>query len=130
MEAEIERIGSLSLPHLAAEVMVKGFGPDGPGGWGKPGSPASPTTQDAARPTAATIARVFAPAHQAKDVSSEQRLRLEMVIAEGLQILEHACLVRLETHADTSALCYSATRLGRAAVERGEVDHILSDGSH
>lgn len=38
MEADLQRLGSLSLPQLAAAVMVAGFGPDGPGGPGKPGT--------------------------------------------------------------------------------------------
>ncbi len=127
MEAEIERVSSLSLPHLASEVMIRGFGPGGPG---QPGTPEAPTIQGVPRTSAFTIARAFTPAHQAKGVASGQRLRLEMMIAEGLQILEHACLIRPETHANSSTLSYVATRLGRAAVERGEVDHLLSDGNH
>ena len=31
LQAEFDRLGSLPLPELAAEVMTKGFGPDGPG---------------------------------------------------------------------------------------------------
>ncbi len=38
MKAGIERVSSLPLPRLAADVMIKEFGPDGPGAPGKPGT--------------------------------------------------------------------------------------------
>lgn len=35
MTAEIERVSSLPLPQLAAEMMARGLGPGAPGGPGK-----------------------------------------------------------------------------------------------
>jgi hypothetical protein len=35
LQAEVARLSTLPLPGLAAEVMAKGFGPDGPAGDGR-----------------------------------------------------------------------------------------------
>ena len=48
---------------------------------------------------------------------------LEQLIAEGLQVLEHASLVRVSWRGGMDD--YTATRRGRAAVAQDEVERIL-----
>jgi hypothetical protein len=130
MNAEIERVSSLPLQRLAAEVMIKGFGPDGPGGPGKPGTLEGPMAQSTSdRTSILEIATAFTPAYRARAVGPELQLRLGNVIGEGLQVLEHSSLVRVQWHSNVGGLDYIATRLGRAAVERDAVDRILDGGS-
>jgi hypothetical protein len=81
------------------------------------------------RTTTAAIAVKFIPAHRPRSIGMELQVRLDQLLAEGLQILEHACLVRAEWHANSGSLCYVATRLGRAALERDAIDRILGGGS-
>jgi hypothetical protein len=131
--AEIQRVSALPLPQLAAEVMMKGFGPGGPGGPGTPGSLDAPHMVTYREPaaTAHTIAAEFTPALLAQAVMNrnELRTRLTAIIAEGLQLLEHACLIRAESYGSTSSLCYLATRRGRAALERGDIARVLAGDS-
>ena len=124
MNAEIARVSSLPLAELAAEVMAKGFGLDAPGGPGKPGTIESPSL-DADRVTVGTIAGVFTPAYRGRAVGPELELRLTQVLAEGVQALEHASLIRAQWHSNDGAMDYVATRRGREAVERGQVASIL-----
>jgi hypothetical protein len=51
------------------------------------------------------------------------------IIAEGLQELEHASLVRAQMHTSQNSLDFTTTRLGRAALEQGAVEGILGGGS-
>ena len=120
-EAEIERVGGLPLAEVAAEVMAKGFGPDGPGGPGKPGTLESPG--DAQRVGLAELVRAVSPASAGRSVSATQTLRFGFLIAEGLQALEHASLIRVSWRGGFED--YHATRLGRAAVEQNAVGRVL-----
>jgi len=86
MDWELERLGALALPQLAAEVMIKGFGPHGPGGPGKPGTLEAPTPS-AERVSLNAIARAVTPAFVGRGVGPEQQLRLGALLAEGLQVL-------------------------------------------
>jgi hypothetical protein len=56
------------------------------------------------------------------------RARATRLIAESLQQLEHASLIRAQLHTSMGELDWAATRRGRAALERDEVKSIL-DGS-
>ncbi|HWG25540.1 hypothetical protein [Actinospica sp.] len=115
LEAEADRAGSLSLPQLGAEVMTKAFtevAPVAAGelnylGFGK------------------IVAR-FAPGVSRTDAKLYERF--SELVGEGLQVLEHASLVRFPAES-MGADCYTATRLGRAALERGVVEHIIVGGS-
>jgi hypothetical protein len=94
LQAELDRLGSLSIEDLAAEVMVKGFGPGGPG-------------QDddhvtVGRQNANSGPDVYDIAHGFVDYGGTYLygtpLPLEILwrgilklVAEGLQELEHAC---------------------------------------
>jgi hypothetical protein len=127
LQTEVARLESLSLPQLAAQVMTKGFGPGGPG--------ADPQNQIStgganinAGPEVSDIALAFAPGGNTRAADDQLRLRLYKVVAEGLQVLEHACLIRAQMHTSMNGLDYAITRLGRSALERGEVDRVLGAG--
>ena len=125
MADEIERVGSLAPPSLAVEVMIKGFGPEGPGAPGRPGTIEEPL--GAFRVGLEDIARQFAPTFGGRAVGPEQKKRLMNLIAEGLQILENAALVRVSNRGGYEH--YLATRRGRAAVEQHEIERIIEDGT-
>ena len=121
LNAEVERLGSLTLQQLAAEVMVKGLA----------------RTDRVLRPTPTWRSSVahFTQPYQGRDYDQEADARLMEMVAEGVQVLEHACLVRPGFHGqggDHSVyynLGWGATRLGRAAVDQHAVERILSGGS-
>ncbi len=124
LEPEVERLESLPLARLASEVMAKGFGPGGPGA--DENNEVTPGGANiSAGPEVAEIALAFAPGGTTRGADDQLRLRLYKVIAEGLQILEHACLIRAQMHTAMNGFDYAITRLGRAALERGEVDRVL-----
>lgn len=125
MAAEIERVSALPLPQLAEEVMRQGFGPDGPGAPGRPGTLEAPG-QLAERVSATEIARRFTPAFSGQGVGSELQSQLVNLVAEGLQILQNAALVRVSWRGGADH--YLATRLGRLAAERGAVARVVSGG--
>ena len=124
MSAEIARLEGLTLSQLAAEVMTKGFGPDGPGGPGRPGTIEDLETNTYARVGATEIARLMTPAFGARAVGGDLIRRLTNVVAEGLQVLENAALVRASWNGGQPH--YMATRLGRAVVSEGRVEQALS----
>jgi hypothetical protein len=124
--AEAGRLSSLPLTELAAEVMIRGFGPGAPGARDAVGAgQASPR----AGPTATAISFEFVhdrgfsfPIPGPEDIALREQVA--MLVAEGLQQLEHASLVRCQrTHVED--LHWTATRMGRAALDRGEVPQIL-----
>lgn len=124
INAETERVAALSLPQLGAEVMARGFAADGPGGPGKPGSLETPGDL---RVGLSDIAREFTPAYTGRGVGREQMVRFDQLVAEGLQVLENAALVRVTWPGGMAH--YVATRLGRATQQRGNVQRILEGGS-
>lgn len=128
VEREIERVGALPLPELAAEAMAKGFGADAPGGPGRPGTIENPqVSSNVDRVTVGDVAREFAPALRGRNVTPEQALRCNQLIAEGVQLLEHAGLLRAEfASSGVGALSYVATRRGRAAVQQGTVSELAA----
>ena len=123
---EFERLNSLPLIELAAEVMIKGFGP------GAPGADDDAITSGQANinagPTAMDIASEFAPYTGYAFLTPEDKALREQfakLVAEGLQQLEHASLVRCQLHTSMGYLDWTATRIGRAALDKGEVPQIL-----
>src|SRR5215831_18027760 len=80
LHAELERISALGLQQLAVEVMTKGFGPGGPAEQG----PAA----------LSTIAGAFNPAEGFFGIDDDALVMMAVVVAESLQVLEHACLAR------------------------------------
>jgi hypothetical protein len=126
VNAEIDRLSVLRLTDLAAEVMVRGFGPGGPGGPGRPGTLEAPTLTPE-RVSLNDVARALTPAFTARAAGPEQQVRLSHLVAEALQALEHAMLVRVSWRGGMEN--YVATRAGRAAVETGAVGGILTAGA-
>ncbi|HEX4308092.1 MAG TPA: hypothetical protein VHZ54_18795 [Solirubrobacterales bacterium] len=124
LEAEIERLDQLPLPELAAEVMGKAFGPGAE--WEDPeeevtvGGPA-----DAAGATVEAITIAMAPEGSTRAVDDRTRLRLQRLIAEGVQALEHASLVRAQMHTAMGGFDYTPTRLGRTALAAGAVARVV-----
>ena len=123
VNAEIDRLGALPLPELAAELMVRGFGPGGPGVPGRPGTLEAPTLTPE-RVGLNDLARALTPAYTARAAGPEQQVRLSHLVAEALQALEHAPLVRVSWRGGMEN--YLATRAGRAALEAGAVADLLT----
>lgn len=120
IDTEFARLGALSLPQLAAEVMTKAFSPQyQPGddliGIGSIFEVYCPPTRD--------------PKYY--DVTTESQLRLQDLLAEGVQLLEQARLVRLDGAQSQGifSMGYVTTRLGRTALESNTVDRALAGGS-
>ena len=115
LEAEADRASSLSLPQLAAEVMTKSFR----------------VTEDlrfenGRYPGFGTLVSRFAP--DTSHHNEQLYQRIAELVGEGIQVLEHASLVRGPV-ATTGGDGYAITRLGRAALERGAVERIIAGGS-
>ena len=123
--AEVDRISALPLPALAAEVMMKGFGPGGPGGPGQPGTLEALSSTVLTQVDRTTIGRALTPAFTAKAASREQDAWLRHLVAEALQALEHASLIRVSWRQGSEH--YTATRLGRTATDRTTIERILTD---
>jgi hypothetical protein len=124
LEAEIDRLDRLSLPALAAEVMKTAFGPGAE--WEDPeeevtiGGP-----NDGTGATVVGIATAMGPDGSTKGADERTRLRLQRLIAEGVQALEHAALVRVQLHAAMNSLDYTPTRLGRKVLAAGAVAQVV-----
>jgi hypothetical protein len=128
MQAELSRLSALPVEELATEVMMRGFGPGGPGADDDAISLGQANV--GAGPTAGDISLRFVPDRGfAFPVPTPEDVRLRelmtRLIAEGLQELEHASLVRCQVHTAMGSFDWAATRRGRAALERGAVDHIM-----
>jgi hypothetical protein len=127
LQAEIERLDRLSLPALAAEVMGKAFGPgaeyEDPEEEVTVGGP----SVDAGA-TAEGIATDMAPGGSTKGADDRTRLRLQRLVAEGLQALEHASLVRAQMHTAMGGFDYTPTRLGRKVLAAGAVAQVVGGG--
>ena len=127
LEAEIERLDQLPLPTLAAEVMGKAFGPGAE--WEDPeeevtvGGP-----NDGAGVTVEAIASAMAPDGSTRAVDDRTRLRLQRLVAEAVQALEHASLIRAQIHTAMGALDYTPTRLGRTVLAAGAVAEVVGGG--
>ena len=127
-QAEFERLGSLPLIELAAEVMIKGFGPGAPGA--DDGGITVGQANMHAGPTAMHISFEFVPDRgftfpAPTEEDTALREQVAKLMAEGLQQLEHASLVRCQLHTEMGSLDWTATRMGRAALDRGEVPRTL-----
>ena len=128
MQAELGRLSALPVEELAFEVMLRGFGPGGPGADDDASSLGQANI--GAGPTAGDISLRFVPDRgfsfpvpTPEDV--QLRERITRLVAEGLQELEHASLVRCQVHTALGSFDWAATRRGRAALERGAVEHIM-----
>jgi hypothetical protein len=129
LKAELDRLNSLPLSQLASEVMVKAFGPDGPGAdeedvqVGQANIHSGPSLYQISGVFEADRGFTF-PLPTDDDAKLLERIR--RLVAEGLQELEHASLIRVQMHTGMGSLDYATTRRGRAALEGGEVERILA----
>ena len=124
LRAEVARLEALPMAQLAAEVMVRAFGPG---------------TDTGAYHRGITlkvhgmgfIAREFAPegADIGKYLKYDKDLmgRLHRVLAEGLQVLDHQSLICV--YPDGDATGYTLTHRGRAALEADAVEQALRGAS-
>jgi hypothetical protein len=119
--AEVERLEALPIAQVAAEVMVKGFGP---GGY----LPDFVRREPYAVATAhvRNVAEMFEP-EGARDADLYERL--SEVVGEGLQVLEHESLIWARSIAEGLGVGYAATRRGRAALEADASEQTLSGKS-
>lgn len=118
---EIERLEGLSLPALAAEVMTKAFGP----GADYEDPEEEVTTGGPNIGAGATIGGItpdLAPGGNTKGIDDKTRLRLYRLVAEALQALEHASLIRAQLHTEMNSLDYTPTRHGRKVLASGGVE--------
>ena len=125
LEAEIERLDQLPLPTLAAEVMGKAFGPGAE--WEDPEEEVTvggPTARAGA--TVTGIAVAMAPEGSPKGADERTWLRLQRLIAEAVQVLEHAELIRSQAHTGVEGLDYTPTRLGRTVLAAGAVAEVVA----
>ena len=123
LEAEIERLDQMPLPALAAEVMARAFGPGAE--WEDPEEEVTvggPTARAGATVTA--IATAMAPEGSAHGADERTWLRLQRLVAEAVQLLEHAELIRAQMHAAMNSLDYTPTRLGRTVLAAGAVAEV------
>ena len=115
LEAEADRASALPLAQLAAEVMTKVFRVT-----------EELRFEDGRYPGFGTLVARFAPGTSHHDEKLFQRFA--ELVGEGIQVLEHASLVRGPV-ATSGGDGYAVTRLGRAALERGAVERIIAGGS-
>jgi hypothetical protein len=115
--AEAERLDALALPQLAAEVMRGAFTTDY-----TPDLTPIPPTDWILVPADLKNARL--------DLPPELSVRLRDLAGEGMQLLEHKRLVRVEArHTGTTfSHGYLTTRLGRKALASGTLEQILAEG--
>jgi hypothetical protein len=124
LEAEVDRLDRLPLPALAGEVMARAFGPRAE--WEDPEEEATVGGPGAgAGATVEAIAAAMAPEGSPRGADERTRLRLERLVAEAVQALEHAALIRPQAHAATDGLDYTPTRLGRKVLAAGAVAAVV-----
>jgi hypothetical protein len=127
LEAEIERLDQLTLPALAAEIMGKAFGPGAE--WEDPEEEVTVGgSNDGSGATVEGITTAMAPDGSTRAVDDRTRLRLQRLIAEGVQGLEHAGLVRAQMHTAMGAFDYTPTRFGRTVLAAGAVAEVVGGG--
>lgn len=117
LRGELARISAMPLQALAAEAMVKGFGPGTKGADGATGM--------------GTIAGAFNPAMISVGIDQDALEKVFLVTAEAVQVLEHAGLVRSDVAGGGKVygMVWSATRSGQQALEQDTVEHVLAGGS-
>jgi uncharacterized spore protein YtfJ len=123
LAAAVERWDQVPLPALAAEVMAKAFGPGA--AWEDPEEEVTVGGAGGAGATVAGIAAAMAPEGSIKAADERTRLRLQRLIAEAVQVLEHAELIRSQMHTAMNDLDYTPTRLGRTVLTAGAVAEVL-----
>src|SRR4051794_24970456 len=116
LHEEVERVSLLSPQALAAEVMKRSFGPGGPADHGLNDMP--------------SLAGAFNPTESMFGIDEDALHALATVVAEGVQVLEHANMVRFVFESgDIAHMYWTATRLGQVALDRDQVEQVLSTGA-
>ncbi len=131
LQAEVARLEALPLAEVAVEVMTKGFGS---GGRGADDEQITVSGQNVdSGPDVSGIADRFVPEinrWRGRGPGDEALWnQLDRLVAEGVQQLELAALVRAQLHSASGSLDFAATRLGRSALESGTVERILGRGT-
>jgi hypothetical protein len=131
LRGEFERLDSLSLAQLSAEIMDAAFAPGcagadddrsmSVGGQGGGTLHRGPSAYLITNLLLATREVDF-PYGPMKDFALQESIA--QLVAEALQELEHASLLRPRIHDDSAD--YALTRRGRAVLERGEVAATIS----
>jgi hypothetical protein len=125
LEAEIQRLERLTLAALAVEVMTKAFGPgaecEDPDEEVTVGGP-----NVGAGATVEGITPDMAPGGTTKGADEKTRLRLQRLVADGVQVLEHAGLIRAQMHTSMNELDYTPTRFGRKVLAAGKVEDVVA----
>jgi hypothetical protein len=125
LEAAVERLDQMPLPALAAEVMAKAFGPGAE--WEDPEEEVTVAGPEAgAGATVEGIAAAMAPAGSTRGADERTRLRLQRLVAEAVQVLEHAELIRAQMHIGANGLDHTPTRLGRTVLAAGAVADVVA----
>jgi hypothetical protein len=68
----------------------------------------------------------MAPGGTTKGADERTRLRLQRLVAEGVQALEHAGLIRPQMHTAMNELDYTPTRFGRKVLAAGKVEDAVA----
>jgi hypothetical protein len=116
MRGESERLSALSLADLAAEVMARVFGPGGTGA-------------DGSAIAVGTAANAFISEEASWCNEDAPRALVVRVVGEGLQMLEHACLISTQLMLignEHWAIGWSATRAGESALADSAVAEALA----
>lgn len=129
LEEEFDRLSSLSLAQLGVEVMDTLFkrarDEDEYFTVAGPNVRAGPTIYEITSQFVKDSKGIEFPYSPTRDHKLQERIT--GLVAEGLQQLEHASLVRAQIHDPAQrGTDYALTRLGRVAVERGEVESTLA----
>jgi hypothetical protein len=116
LESEVARLSGLSIPQLATEIMKRAF-------------TAQYQPGDSGYSAEGMVNLFCRPSRPPKyhDVVQTAQLELQDLIAEGLQALDHAGLIRLEGRyaGEVYASGYVTTRRGRAALASNAVEQAL-----
>ena len=127
LAGEIDRIDRLPLPELAAEVMGKAFGAGAE--WEDPEEEVTVGGPNiGAGASVGEIVTAMVPSSSSKAADDRARLQLRRLIAEGLQALEHASLIRAQMHTSQGSFDYTPTRLGRKVLAAGAVASVVGGG--
>lgn len=118
-QAVVDRLASLTLAELAAEVMTMAFASGGSAEDDASITVGGPNIGSGPDPY--TIADDLAPGRTPDGL----REQLARVVAEGLQVLEHAGLIRPQMHTSSGSIDFACTRKGRAALAAGNVESLL-----
>ena len=125
LAAAVERLDQMPLPALAGEVMAKAFGPGAE--WEDPEEEVTVSGPNVgAGATVVGIAAAMAPDGSTRGADERTRLRLQRLVAEAVQVLEHAELIRVQMHTAMNCLDYTPTRLGRTVLAAGAVAEVVS----